>query len=87
MREPFIKHLDSESISKDSQILEVFVAGLAKIITEEIGPVGQAFNVLLYNDIETEEPKPDFGSLLATHLSVPLHKITDAKQIKGDYFL
>lgn len=87
MREPFIKHLDSESICKDSQILEAFIAGLAKIITIEVGEVGKAFDVLLFNDIETEEHKTDFGSLLASYLSVPLQKITDAKLIKGDFFL
>lgn len=72
MREPFIKHLDAESICKDSHTFEVFISGLAKIITQEFGQVNQAYDVLLVNDIETEEPKIDFGNQLAIKLGVPI---------------
>ena len=81
MREPFMKHLDAEKISNDSLELTAYIAGLAKIVVEEIGLPGEAFNILVSNEMEMGDKRIGFGSLLAKELCVPYAPIVDASAI------
>ena len=76
-----MKHLDAEKITGDSEDLRAFIAGLAKIIKEEIGSPSDAFSVILANEMEPEDQNAGFGSLLAEELGVPFVRIVDAEHL------
>lgn len=70
-----MKHLNAEKISNNSLELASFIAGLAKIVVEEIGQPGEAFNIIVGNEMDADEKRRGFGSLLAKELGVPFAPI------------
>ena len=77
LREPIVKHLDASEIFSDSKELNLFIAGLQKIITEEIGSQDEDFTAIVSNDIESEN-KNNIGALIAKQMNLRFVQIQDA---------